>query len=39
MVDLNHLYIDLTSHAVLEYRLWVLYPTIEITFYTGNSAS
>jgi hypothetical protein len=41
MADLNHLqqYIDLTSHAVLEYRLWVLYGTIEITFYTGNSAS
>jgi hypothetical protein len=41
MVDLKHLqqYSDLTSYAVLEYRLWVLYGTIEVTFYTGNSAS
>jgi hypothetical protein len=41
MVDLNHLQQrgDFTSYAVLEYRLWVLYGTIEITFYAGNSAS
>jgi hypothetical protein len=33
------IYSDLTSYAVLEYRLWVLYGTIEVTFYTGNCAS